>query len=155
LAILLVAVPLAVGAVEVGAQAPAFTLPSLEGGSQVSLASMRGSVVVIDFWASWCQPCIAAFPELDAMARDLGPRGLKVLAVNIDDEAATARAKLGGARHLFTPLHDGGAKVANQYGVGDALPATVVVDRQGVVKLFRSGGAVEASQLRRLVTSLL
>jgi cytochrome c biogenesis protein CcmG, thiol:disulfide interchange protein DsbE len=155
LAVIIVAIPAIVAAVEVGQPAPPFSLPALDGGAQVSLASTRGSVVVLDFWASWCQPCLAALPELDAMARDLGPRGLKVLAINIDEDAAVARAKLGKGPHLFMPLHDGGSKVATQYGVGDALPATVVVDRRGVVKLFQSGGAVEPARLRKLVTSLL
>lgn len=155
LAILVVSIPAIVMALDVGQQAPAFSLPAVDGGAQVNLASTRGSVVVLDFWASWCQPCVAALPELDALARDLGPRGLKILAINIDEDVASARAKLGKAPHLFTPLHDGASKVATQYGVGDALPATVVVDRQGVVKLFKSGGAVDPAQLRKLVTSLL
>lgn len=155
LAVLVVAIPAIVAAVEVGQPAPQFALPAVDGGAQVSLASVRGSVVVLDFWASWCQPCLAALPELDAMARELGPRGLKILAINIDEDVASARAKLGKAPHLFTPLHDGASKVAAQYGVGDALPATVVIDRQGVVKLFERGGSVEPAQLRKLVTSLL
>jgi peroxiredoxin len=155
LALLIVALPAIVAAVEVGQPAPQFSLPAVDGGAQVSLASTRGSVVVLDFWASWCQPCLAALPELDAMARELGPRGLKILAINIDEDAASARAKLGKAPHLFTPLHDGASKVATQYGVGDALPATVVIDRQGVVKLFKTGGAVEPAQLRKVVGSLL
>lgn len=147
--------PAVVGAVEVGQPAPAFSLPRVGSGAPVSLGSLRGQVVVIDFWASWCRPCIEAMPELDRLTRELGPRGLQVLAVSIDEEASAAEGALGSGSHAFTPLHDGDSAVAERYGVGGSLPATVVIDRQGRVRLFRAGGAVEPAELRRLVESLL
>jgi len=60
-------IPAIVGAVQVGQPAPDFTLPTLDGGQQVQLKSLRGKVVVLDFWASYCGPCIKAFPHLDAL----------------------------------------------------------------------------------------
>jgi peroxiredoxin len=150
----LVSIPAIAIAVEVGQPAPSFDLPSLVGGQRVALASLRGKVVVVDFWASWCQPCIRALPELDALQQQYGARGLQVVAISIDEEAATAIGALGTG-HLFTALHDADSFVAERYGVGDALPATVVIDREGTVRLFRTGGAVDPALLRGAIEPLL
>lgn len=155
LCVMLLSIPAIAGAVSVGQRAPQFSLPEVSGGGQTSLAKLKGSVVVIDFWASWCAPCLKAIPELDAMQRELGPRGLKVLAVSIDEEVSSARNALKGKQLAVTVLHDSGAKVAEQYGVGDSIPATVVIDREGKVRLFKKMGVVERSQLRRLINKLL
>ncbi len=147
--------PALVAAVDVGQTAPAFELPRVSGEGRVSLASLRGKVVVIDFWASWCQPCIRAFPELDQIQQRYGSRGVQVLAVSIDDEVASARRALGSESHQFTALHDPGMSMAGRYGIGGALPATVIVDREGTVRFVRTGGAVEPAELRRVIESLL
>ncbi len=154
LIVALIALPVMVFALEVGKNAPAFSLRDLNGRS-VSLASLRGKVVVIDFWASWCRPCVQAFPELAALQREYGNRGLAVLAVSIDENIASARRATQNGRYPFTFLHDNRGTVAGRYGVNERLPATIVVDRQGKVKLARFGAATDVAALRSLIRSLL
>lgn len=82
-------------------RAPGFTLPDLQG-SQVSLASLRGQVVVLNFWATWCPYCVAEMEELDAAAGRLAPRGVKVLAINVmqrGESETSIRAFLGEQDH--------------------------------------------------------
>ena len=82
---------------EVGARAPEFTLPTLDGDS-MSLASYRGQVVLLNFWATWCPPCIREMPAMERVHRQLRERGFTVLAVNVDrvpgvGEEATANIR--------------------------------------------------------------
>ena len=149
------ALPAAAFAVSEGQPAPGFSLPRVDGGAAVALSSQRGKVVVVDFWASWCRPCVRAFPEMAALQRDLGPRGLTVLAVSIDEEREAAQRAIGTGRYPFIALLDADSAVATRYGVDERLPATVVVDRRGVVRLAHFGSAVDMARLRRLVESLL
>jgi peroxiredoxin len=149
------AIPAVVAAVSPGQRAPGFSLPRLVGSGQVDLASQRGRVVVLDFWASWCRPCLEAMPELGALQRELGPRGVTVLAVSIDDEAAAALSALGSAEQPFVALHDAGGAVAETYGLAGRLPATVVIDREGVVRLATFGSAVPRATLRAALDPLL
>ena len=152
----LVFIPSLVLAIEVGHPAPAFELPSLNpGGPRVSLASLRGKVVVIDFWASWCHPCVQALPELDSLQQQYAARGLQVLAVSVDEESGPALQVLGSGTHRFTSLHDADSSVSGQYGIDSTLPATVVIDRQGTVRFYRNGGATDPAELRRIIEPLL
>jgi peroxiredoxin len=115
-----------------GSVAPPFRLPSLTGG-EVDLLSLRGKVVVLNFWATWCPPCVAEMPSLERLHRALGPEGLAVVTVSTDeDEEALARfVKDHG---LTVPvLRDPGGRVAStEYGT-TGYPETFTLDPKGRV----------------------
>ncbi len=81
-------------ALEPGDAAPAFTAPALDGSQDVSLADHRGKVVYLDFWASWCAPCLQSLPQLQTLQRELGDEGFQVVAVNVDQDPDKGRRLL-------------------------------------------------------------
>jgi cytochrome c biogenesis protein CcmG/thiol:disulfide interchange protein DsbE len=120
----------------VGARAPRFALPVAGGSDSLTLASLSGHVVVVDFWASWCTPCEAAVPHLDAWQRQFPD--LRVVGVSGDDAADIAR--YASTRAIAYPLvRDDEDAVATAYRVA-ALPTLVVIDRIGVVRYVDVGG---------------
>jgi thiol-disulfide isomerase/thioredoxin len=135
-----------------GDAAPELSLPRVgQGGAlgeRVTLASLRGQVVVVDLWATWCKPCLASMPSLAALADRDRARGLEVLAVNLDD-AGAARALFDDKRYPMTLVFDDSG-AADRLGV-TTIPHAVVIDRRGVVRgVFRSdpeGAAALAEQL--------
>jgi thiol-disulfide isomerase/thioredoxin len=134
-----------------GDQAPALFLPHIgpkgEFTTPFELATYKGKVVVLDFWATWCNPCLKAMPHLDQLARR-HPE-IAVIAINID-EPAEARA-LFDERQYSIELVFGDQAAQDRYGV-TAIPHTVVIDRAGVVRrVFRGGGA----DLERAIAPLL
>ena len=112
--------------------APAFTLASREGG-QVSLADLKGQVVMINFWASWCGPCRKEFPALDQIYAKYKPMGFALVAINVESEKSDAEKFLATTPASFPILFDPDNKVSGSYGVS-AMPTTVLVDRQGRVR---------------------
>jgi thiol-disulfide isomerase/thioredoxin len=98
-------------------------------GATIDLQNLRGQVVVIDFWATWCGPCLRSLPALDAAAHRWGDSAV-TLAVNVDD-AVRARELFAQRGYSLTLLADDG-NTADRYGVR-SLPHTVVVDRDGIV----------------------
>jgi thiol-disulfide isomerase/thioredoxin len=109
--------------------APDVALPGLAG-ALVRLDAFRGRVVVLNFWASWCAPCRAEMPALEALGRELGPRGLVLLTLNYRESAAVASA-FAREVGLTTPvLLDRDGAVARRYQA-PGLPATFFVDRGG------------------------
>jgi peroxiredoxin len=124
-------------ATEVGTPAPAFSLPARDGG-QASLADLRGRVVYLDFWASWCAPCRRSFPWMSEMQARHGERGLRVIAVNLDAERKDAEAFLAAHPPGFTVLLDPSAATAARYDV-KGMPTSYLIGRDGVVRRVHRG----------------
>jgi thiol-disulfide isomerase/thioredoxin len=134
-----------------GDPAPQLSLPRIIGkqelGPPFALADARGKVVVLDFWATWCNPCLRAMPRLDALAR--AHPDVIVVAINIDDPAEAW--ELFDERKYAMTLLAGDRETSDRYGVA-AIPHTVVIDRAGNVRrVFRGGGM----DLEREVSALL
>jgi thiol-disulfide isomerase/thioredoxin len=107
-------------------------------GREVRLAA-PGRVVVVDFFASWCEPCREQLPRLDRLAQELHDRGLDVYGVSFDEEREAARGFVAEVAPGFPVLWDrGGDRLAPALGI-QRLPTTVVADRRGVVRLVHVG----------------
>ena len=120
-----------------------------------NIDKLHGKVAYVDFWASWCISCLASFPFMERMQKELGPRGLQVIAVNLDQKPADADRFLA-AHHVSFPVALGANdQCAKQFGVG-AMPSTFIVDRRGQVRLAHSGFTpAEGNSLRYVVEQLL
>ncbi|WP_242345403.1 TlpA family protein disulfide reductase [Anaeromyxobacter terrae] len=115
-----------------------------------------GKVRVIDFWASWCEPCREQLPLLDRLARDYGAQGLAVYGVAFDEDRAMVEAFLSGTPVSFPVLWDrGGGRLSAPFSIS-RLPTTLLVDRAGVVRSVHLGYDVaEGRKLEGEVRKLL
>lgn len=104
-----------------------------------SVASDRGSVVLLDVWATWCEPCRDALPLYEQLAREYGPRGLKVYALNVDEDARAIPGFLAETKVSVPVLVDEDAQVAERILGVRVMPTTYIVDRQGVVRFVHEG----------------
>ena len=122
----------------VGAVAPAFTLRRLEGPGKVSLAAYRGKPVVLNFWASWCEPCKSEAAVLQRDWTSYRGRGVVFLGVDYHDLAFDARRFVSAHGLTFTMLQDGSGNVTSRYGISQ-VPETYVLNRQGRVVAHLAG----------------
>jgi len=116
-----------------GSAAPAFRLRAL-GADEVDLASLRGRVTVLNFWATWCPPCVAEMPSLERLHRALGKEGLTVVGISVDEDEAALRRFVEQHKLTFPMLRDPGASVATGAYHTTGYPETFVVDAQGVLR---------------------
>jgi peroxiredoxin len=153
-AFLILAFVVAIARGEALAPAPDIALPN-EHGETVRLADFKGKIVIVDFWASWCPPCKASFPALDALYREQRAAGVEVLAVNVDERRKDADAFLARHPHDLTVLLDPKGASAEAFNV-QGMPSSFVVDRSGVIRFTHMGysGNVDASY-RREIAQLL
>jgi peroxiredoxin/outer membrane lipoprotein-sorting protein len=136
-----------------GKDAIAFSLKDLDG-NQVDLQSLKDKVVLLDFWASWCGPCVRELPHIEKLHRDFKDRGLVVLGVN-DDEAEVARAFLKKNGYTFTNLVDEGREVSMKYRVS-GVPQVLIIGREGKIKWHKIGYSPgREAQLRNAVEMVL
>ena len=115
-----------------GSAAPAFTLPERPGPGEISLASLRGEVVLLNFWATWCEPCEREMPAMERLHEKLSPAGLHLVAVSVDESAEPIdqfRARFG---LTFPILWDPEKRVADAYQTY-RYPETLLIGRDGVV----------------------
>ena len=107
-------------------------------GSAFDWSVLRGKVVLVDFWASWCGPCRQAFPAYDALFKRHADEGLIVLGVNVDEQRANADRFLKAMPVAFDVVFDVGGKAPEAYGV-KAMPSSYVVGRDGRVRAVHLG----------------
>ncbi|MCM2311180.1 MAG: TlpA family protein disulfide reductase [Steroidobacteraceae bacterium] len=140
LVVLLLAVAgpaLAAPAAQAPPPAPDFSLPARNGGA-VQLSALKGQVVMINFWATWCGPCRQEMPLLEQIHAKYEPLGFALLGVNVEPDTAAATAWLAGMPVSFPILFDTRNAVAEQFGVM-GMPSSVFVDREGRVRYVHRG----------------
>jgi peroxiredoxin len=127
-------------ALKAGSGAPAFRLPALAGG-ETALLSLRGKVVVLNFWATWCPPCVAEMPSLERLHRALAGEGLAVVTVSTDENEADLRRFVSEHGLTLPVLRDPGGRVAADEYHATGYPETFVIDRSGILLQHTVGPA--------------
>lgn len=127
-----------------------FDLP-LVGGGNVTLESLRGQTVLVDFWATWCPPCLREVPELNAISREFEGKGARVLAISIDSLTLEALADWLKERDAKYPVALGDTDLAGRYGA-DGFPFHVVIGPDGKVRERLKSGYHDRAELRAVLT---
>jgi thiol-disulfide isomerase/thioredoxin len=114
-------------------RAPHFELKDLKGRS-VRLDSYKGKVLLINFWATWCAPCLAEMPDLVKLQREYGARGLRVIGITYPPLDRARVRRMTRRLKINYAILFGGDRIARYYDVGEVLPTTIVVDREGKMR---------------------
>jgi cytochrome c biogenesis protein CcmG/thiol:disulfide interchange protein DsbE len=119
--------------IEPGARAPAYTAVDVVSGDSVSVRDYRGEVVLLNLWATWCPPCEQEMPSIERLHQELGPQGLKVVAISIDQLDPDAVRLWAADRGLtFRVLLDRSGRIQQAYQT-TGMPESFVIDRKGVI----------------------
>ena len=124
-------------AAEIGRSAPDFRLARLDGGD-LRLSDLRGKVVILNFWASWCAPCRQEMPEFVRLYGENQAKGLEIVAVDLQEAESQVRGFVDEFGMRFPVVFDRSGNVANTYRVRQ-LPVTLIVDRDGVIRATKDG----------------
>ncbi len=137
IAVALLSVPTAALNVEISGPAPDFSLVN-RSGETVSLSELKGQVVLINFWATWCGPCREEMPLLEQLHQRYESLGFTLLGVNVEEDGGHAEEFLAGTPVTFPILFDPDNGVSKLYDV-TAMPSTVLVDRGGNLRYLHHG----------------
>ncbi|MBX3252459.1 MAG: TlpA family protein disulfide reductase, partial [Myxococcales bacterium] len=141
------------GPAEVGKQAPDLSIQSLNNKGKISIEEKQGKVLIIDFWATWCEPCRASFPKLEELSKRLGDKA-EVIAISVDDEEKGILdfARENGA--TFTIGWDSDHAIASRWKV-EKMPTTFIVDGSGKVRFIHGGyHEGETKEMEKEIASL-
>jgi peroxiredoxin len=153
--LLALSLPTNARALEAGDRAPDFAAPALAGKGTVSLAQYRGKVVYLDFWASWCAPCLKAIPEIETMRKELANDGFQVVAVNLDTSTRKALRFLAKNPIGYPSASDPKGRLPKQFGV-DTMPTSYLIDGEGVIRYVHRGfQRGDGTKLRAEIRKLL
>jgi thiol-disulfide isomerase/thioredoxin len=141
-----------------GTPAPAFATTSVAG-KPLSLRGLRGKVVLLDYWATWCGPCRMATPTLQALHRQFGAKGLAVVGLSVDDPSTVPQVrpflKRMGVTYTVAASPRANARAAQAYRV-DGIPSQYLIDKKGVVRWSQGGySPAERQELAVLIRKLL
>lgn len=139
--------------VERGSSAPAFSLPALEGG-EVSLSSLEGQVVLINFWATWCKPCLKEIPALSAAYKKYKDQGFVLLGVMTDDVPTPKLQAFQKRRGMTYPIVRMDQELVEAFEYPESLPTTFVYSRDGRLHQ-RLRGEIRPAKLERMLKKLL
>jgi thiol-disulfide isomerase/thioredoxin len=135
--------------------APNCNLTSFSDTQHIDLNRLKGQVVFVDFWASWCGPCAKSFPFMNDLNRDLKDRGLQIIGVNLDENIEEAKQFLNQLPADFIIVTDAERECAKNFGV-KAMPSSYLIDRKGVIRHVHLGFRPdEAEEFRVLIEKLL
>jgi len=138
----------------VGKMAPDFELDMLDG-ARFRLSAKKDKILVLDFWASWCGPCLQVMPQIDKVVEEFADRGVELVAINLEETNDRVKATLDRLKLEMPVAFDRNGRIAEKYGA-TAIPQTVIIDRGGkVVRLFVGGGPRFGDQLRAALEAVL
>lgn len=141
-------------ALDVGTSPPEIGLTAFDG-SRVSLPALRGKVVVVDFWASWCAPCKQEMPVLESLYKRFKAQGLVIVGVSVDNDRANAQRFIREVGVSFPIVHDADHSVAGRFKP-PKMPTSYVIDKTGKIRFIHGGYRSEdAQKLEQEITSLL
>jgi len=120
-----------------GKSAPAFTLKDVDG-REITLASLRGKPVLLDFWATWCEPCRQATPHIQSLHDQFKAKGLMVVGIDTNEPAEKASKYFVDGKYTFANLLGSGSDVIRNYGA-NGIPLVVLIDKDGVVRYVHRG----------------
>jgi len=128
--------------------APEFSLKDLQGNA-LSLASYKGKVLILNFWATWCPPCRREIPDFIEAYKELKDKGLEILGISVDELSAEALRDWTQKAGMNYPVALATAKVIADYQPGEFIPATIVIDRSGRIR-YRQSSLMDKETLIRL-----
>jgi thiol-disulfide isomerase/thioredoxin len=113
---------------------PDFALPAIQDQKMVDINKLRGKTVLINFWATWCGPCVQEIPSLISLQNEFGPQGLTVIGVSMDQNGEGPVQKLIDKTGINYPVVMGDAKISRDFGGIFGIPASFLVDQSGTVR---------------------
>lgn len=132
-----------------------FSAPKIAGNGQVRLSDYRGKIVFLDFWASWCPPCLASLPAYDKIYRELDSDEFEIVAINVDEDTDDGLDFLEDHPVSYLMLADPDGDVGIPYGIR-SLPVSYLIDREGrIVQRYRDYKVGDEIELKQLIEELI
>jgi len=125
---------LGASSVHASAKVPDFALPAIQDQKMVDINKLRGKAVLVNFWATWCGPCVQEIPSLISLQKEFGPQGLEVIGVSMDQNGEGPVQKLIEKTGINYPVVMGDAKIAREFGGVFGIPASFLIDQSGTVR---------------------
>lgn len=141
---------------KVGDDAPSFRARTLNGAETISNTDLEGKVVFVDFWASWCPPCLKSLPEFENLQTSFSGRDdVVVLAINLDENPQDAKDFINKINVTYKILADQSGEIPSSFGV-NAMPTSYVIDKSGVIRYVHSGyKSGDVSKIKAEIEKLL